>query len=59
VWAAKARALLSGRTAPTLEDVRAVAVSVLRHRIIPNHRAVGDGVTADDIVGQLIETVPA
>ena len=59
VWAAKARALMTGRTAPTLEDVRAVAVSVLRHRIIPNHRAVGDGVTADDIVGQLIETVPA
>ena len=46
VLAAKARALLEGRTAPTIEDVRASAMPVLRHRIIANHRAVGDGVSA-------------
>src|SRR5262249_43491232 len=44
IWAAKARALLEGRTAPTIEDVQAVAVPVLRHRVIPNHRAIGDAV---------------
>ena len=45
VLAAKARALLLGRTAPTADDVRGVAPSVLRHRVIVNHRAIGDGVT--------------
>lgn len=57
VWASMARALLQHRTAPTTEDIRAVAVSVLRHRIIPNHRAIGDGVSAEHIVKHLLETV--
>src|SRR4051812_39625228 len=48
--AAKARALLDGRSAPTIEDVKSVALPVLRHRIIANHRAVGDGVTSAMIV---------
>jgi hypothetical protein len=34
-----------------------VALPILRHRILPNHRAVGDGVSADHIVRHLIETV--
>lgn len=59
VLAAKAHALLHGRTAPTAEDVRAVAMPILRHRIIANHRAVGDGVTAPDIVGKLLHEVAA
>ncbi|GMV95847.1 MAG: AAA family ATPase [Phycisphaerae bacterium] len=56
VLAAKAHALLAGRAAPTLDDLRALAAPILRHRIIPNHRAVGDGVTADDIVKHLMVT---
>ena len=59
VLAAKAHALLRGRTAPTTEDVRAVAVPVLRHRLIANHRAIGDGVTATDLVGLLLDEVAA
>jgi MoxR-like ATPase len=59
VQAAKAHALLAGRTAPAIEDVRAVALPVLRHRIIANHRAVGDGVTAPDLVGRLLQEVAA
>src|SRR4051812_27304088 len=59
VRAAKARALLEGRTAPTVEDVKAVALPILRHRIIVNHRAVGDGVSAANVVGRLIEDVKA
>ena len=59
VWAAKARALLDQRTAPTSEDVREVSLPILRHRIIVNHRAVGDGVTAEDIIAHLIKTIPA
>jgi MoxR-like ATPase len=54
---AKARALLHERTAPTVADVRAVAQPVLRHRIIPNYQAVGDGVNATDIVNGLLEAV--
>ena len=59
VLAAKAHALLEGRTAPTVEDVRVVAVPILRHRIIANHRAVGDGITSVNIVGQLLQEVAA
>jgi len=55
MWAAKARALLEGRTAPIIEDVRALALPILRHRIIPNHRAVGDGVTSEKIVRHLLD----
>ncbi len=57
MWAAKARALLDGRTAPTIADVRSVVMPILRHRIIVNHRAVGDGVTAEHVIGQLLESV--
>jgi MoxR-like ATPase len=53
VLAAKALALLLGRTAPTAEDVRAVALPILRHRIIVNHRAVGDAITSQHIVEHL------
>jgi MoxR-like ATPase len=54
VLAAKARALLLGRTVPTIDDISAVALPVLRHRIIPNHRAVGDRITTDQIIERLV-----
>ncbi len=59
VLAAKAHSLLEGRTAPTVADVRKVALPVLRHRIITNHRAVGDGVSAADVVNNLLKEVPS
>ncbi len=59
VRAAKAKSLLEGRTAPTIEDIRALALAVLRHRIIPNHRAVGDGVHSEHIVEHLMKEVAA
>ncbi|HEV3257081.1 MAG TPA: MoxR family ATPase [Gemmataceae bacterium] len=59
VLAAKARALLEGRTAPTVEDVRALALPILRHRMIVNHRAIGDAVTSRDVVGHLVKEVAA
>jgi MoxR-like ATPase len=58
VLGAKARALLQGRAAPTIEDVKAVALPVLRHRIIVNHRAVGDAVASKQVVSHLLETTP-
>ena len=57
--ARKARAVLDGRAAPTLDDVRRVAAPVLRHRVLPNHRAVGDGVGADRVVEQILQDVRA
>jgi MoxR-like ATPase len=54
VLAAKARALLDGRTVPTTADIKSVAVPILRHRLIVNHRAVGDGVTAEQVVEKLV-----
>jgi MoxR-like ATPase len=59
VLAAKARSLLLGRPAPTADDIRAVALPVLRHRIIVNHRAVGDGVASPRVVEQLLGDVAA
>jgi MoxR-like ATPase len=57
VLAAKARALLMGRTAPIAEDIRATALPILRHRIIVNHRAVGDAVASPNIIDRLLEEV--
>jgi MoxR-like ATPase len=59
VLAAKAHSLLQGRTSPTVEDVRAVALPILRHRILANHRAVGDNLTSAQIVAHLLEQVNA
>ncbi|QDT41955.1 ATPase RavA [Gimesia alba] len=56
VIAAKAHALLKGRTAPTESDIMAVALPVLRHRICINHRAVGDGVSTQDVIEHLLKT---
>jgi MoxR-like ATPase len=57
--AGKARAVLHGRPAVSLEDVRAVAPPVLRHRILVNFQAEADGVDAEQVVARLLEAVPA
>ena len=57
ILGAKSRALLHGRLQVACEDVRAVAQPVLRHRLFTNFNADAEGVTADDIVTQLIKTV--
>ena len=44
---AKARALLEGRSVASLEDMRAVALPVLRHRVLVNFQAEADGIDAD------------
>jgi MoxR-like ATPase len=55
VLAAKARALLLGRTTPTVDDLKALALPILRHRVIVNHRAIGDSITSEDVVTNLLE----
>jgi MoxR-like ATPase len=59
ILAAKARALLKGRTYVATEDVKAVAMPVMRHRIVTNYNADADRVTQDDIVRKLLALVPA
>ena len=51
----KARALLEGRTVVDFEDIRAVALPVLRHRVLVNFQAEADGIDADEIVRRLLE----
>ena len=51
---AKGRCVLDGRTTPDIEDIRAVAKPVLRHRIVPNFNAEADGVSAVDIIDRLL-----
>ena len=55
VLGAKARAAMRGDPVPSLEDVRAVAHQVLAHRVVPNFEAEADGMTARQIVAQLLE----
>jgi len=59
VLGAKTRAVLHGRFAPGIEDVRAVAPAVLRHRVVTNFTAEAEGVKPDRIVADLIAGVPA
>ena len=58
VLTAKARALLHGRFAVTLDDLRAVAFPVLRHRVLVNFRAEAEGIRADDVTKKLLSDVP-
>jgi MoxR-like ATPase len=55
IMTAKARALLHGNFAVTLEDIERVAYPVLRHRILMNFRAEAEGVTSDNITKHLLE----
>jgi MoxR-like ATPase len=54
----KARAILHGRMHVTTEDIREVAYPVLRHRLITTFNADAEGITRDQIIKRLLETVP-
>jgi MoxR-like ATPase len=57
--AGKARAVLNGRPAVSLEDIRAVAPPVLRHRLLVNFQAEADGIDAEMVVTRLLDAVSA
>jgi MoxR-like ATPase len=59
ILAAKARALLSGRFAVTLDDLRALAAPVLRHRLLLNFEAENENIRPDDVAAELFRLVPA
>jgi MoxR-like ATPase len=59
VLGGKARALTSGRYHVSFDDIRAIAHSVLRHRVLTNFHAQSEGVTSDVLIDRLIEAVPS
>lgn len=59
ILTAKARAMLLGRFAVTIDDIRHVATPVLRHRILMNFKAEAEGVAADSVAQHLVETMQA
>ena len=54
VMGAKAHAAVGGKFSPDIEDVQAVAMGILRHRIIKNYKAEAEGITEEDIINQLL-----
>ncbi len=52
---AKCHAAISGKYAPDIEDINAIAYSILRHRIVRNYKAEAEGVSVEQIVDQLID----
>ncbi|HJZ58884.1 MAG TPA: MoxR family ATPase [Gemmataceae bacterium] len=58
ILAGKARALLHGRTYVAIEDVKSMALPVLRHRVITNYNAEADRISPDEIVRRLVALVP-
>ncbi len=58
ILAGKARALLHGRYNVAIEDIRALAAPVLRHRVLTNFHADAEGVTVEHIIAQLLEQTP-
>ncbi len=58
IMAAKARAIVRGQVYVSCEDVAAVALPIMRHRIIPNFAAQSEGVTSDDITRKILATIP-
>jgi MoxR-like ATPase len=57
ILAGKARAILDGRFAVSLEDVRELASPTLVHRVIPNFHAEAERITAAQLVSRLVQTV--
>jgi len=57
IIAAKAHALINGRTTPDIDDIKKIIKPVLRHRIIPNFNAEAEGITRDDILEYLIKKI--
>ena len=57
VLGSKARALLEGRAHVSVDDIRALAPPVLRHRILPGYKAEAEGVTVDDLIEKLLKHV--
>jgi MoxR-like ATPase len=56
ILAAKARAVLDGRYAAEIDDVRALALPIMRHRLVMSFRAEAEGVRASTVIEELLRT---
>jgi len=56
--AARARAFMEGRAFVTPHDIKAVGMEVLRHRVVTTYEAEAEGVTSEDVVQRVFDTVP-
>lgn len=54
VLAAKCHALMNGKYSPDIEDVKAIANYVLRHRVVKNYKAEAEGISVEQIIGELM-----
>ena len=54
ILGAKCHALLNGKYSPDIEDVKAMAMPVLRHRVLRNYKAEAEGITQDALIKQLL-----
>jgi MoxR-like ATPase len=59
ILAGKARAALRGRTHVAIEDIKALCLPVLRHRIIPSFAARSEGMTGDALIERLLDEIPS
>jgi MoxR-like ATPase len=57
ILGAKCHAVLNGKYSPDIEDVRAVATSVLRHRIVRNYKAEAEGISVEDIINHFLKNL--
>jgi len=57
ILGAKCHAVLNGKYSPDIEDVKAVATSVLRHRIVLNYKAEAEGIRVEEIIRHFINTL--
>jgi MoxR-like ATPase len=55
--AAKARAMMEGRYHVTREDIKTLALPVLRHRVLTNYFAESDGISVDQVLTRMIEAL--
>src|SRR5581483_275460 len=58
ILAGKVRALIDGRFNVSFDDIEAVSYAALRHRLILNFEAEAEGITTDQIIGQILRDVP-
>lgn len=54
IMGAKCHALMHGKMSPDIEDVKAIATLVLRHRIVKNYKAEAEGISVEDIIAKLV-----
>ena len=51
---AKCHALIKGKYSPDIEDVQAVALEVLRHRVVKNYKAEAEGISIEEIIKSIL-----